>query len=99
MSSTVDARYEALGLLGHEGASSDRVRSWLLSQLPEGTEGTISDLWMALFDQDGVAPGARPGRMLWWYQGQGIAANALPDAAFDYWVDTRARTALWDSTL
>ena len=54
MSSTVDARFESLGLLGHEGASSDRVRSWLLSQLPEGTEGTISDLQR---DEPGAAPG------------------------------------------
>jgi len=99
MTATVDARYEALGLLGHEGAVSDRVMSWLLSQLPEGSAGTIGDLWDQLFDQDAIPTGARPERLLWWLQAQGHALDALPDANHEFWNDMLLRSTLWNSPL
>jgi len=99
MTATIDARYESLGLLGHGGATSDRVAAWLLSQLPEGATGTVSDLWDQLFDLSAIPGGARPERSLWWLQAQGHAVNTLPDANHEFWNDLLLRTTLWDSTL
>jgi len=99
MTSTVDSRYQALGLLGHSGATSDRVASWLLAQLPEGATGTVGDLWDMLFDLGAIPAGARNDRMLLWIQSQGYAVSTLPDANHEFWNDLLLRTVLWDSTL
>ena len=100
MTTTVDSRYQALGLLGHQGAASDRIRDWLLSQLPPSAEGNnISDLWARLFDEAGVPPGARGDRMLAWLRQNGVDSNTLADGNFIFWSDALARAAMLDSPL
>ena len=93
MTTTIDGRYAALGLLGFEGATSDRITAWLRSQV-EGQH--VTDLWSALFDQAGIEPGARNDRFFIWLGLQGAAGDSLPDRAFSYWTALAAQLELED---
>jgi hypothetical protein len=93
MPSTIDSRYNALGLLGFEGGASDRITAWLRSQV-EGEH--VSDLWSALFDQAGIEPGARNDRFFIWLGQQGAAGDSLPDRAHSYWTTLAAQLELED---
>jgi hypothetical protein len=88
MPTTIDSRFESLGLAGFDGAISDRLQAWLLYQLPPGWEGAqVSDLWADLFDSAAIPPGAHNERLAQWYRLQGATGSSLPDLAHDYWVN------------
>jgi len=85
---TIDSRFEALGLEGFEGAASDRIRDWLASELPPGADATqINDLWSSLFDSSAIPPGGHNDRLMQWYRSQGATGGSLPDLAYSYWTN------------
>ena len=92
MAHIADLISSTLALEGHQGSVNDQMSQWLLSELPPGTEGQLTELWSLFWDANEIPPGQHNDRKLAWLQTQGETEQALPDAWHSYWVSRLSRS-------